>query len=294
MRILLLGGSGQIGWEATRALAGLGTLTVASRSGPADAPLDAADPAGVGTLLDAVQPELIVNAAAYTAVDRAESEPELAAVINADLPAQLGAWAAEHNAQVVHYSTDYVYDGRKSGAYTETDTPNPCNVYGRTKLRGDEALLASGCAAIVLRVSWIYGVRGGNFLLTMRHLMRERDSLRIVDDQRGSPTWCGTVAAATAAVVRALPATPSGRQSLTGVYHLAARGETSWFGFATAIRDRLGLDCELLPIPTRDYPTPAMRPKNSCLDCSRVEATFAIERPHWQDALQDCLQGEPH
>jgi len=286
MKILLLGATGQVGWELARTLHLQGELVTTSRGGPTDLHLDTGQLEDLRATLDTVAPDIIVNATAYTAVDKAESEPELAMRLNGDAPAAIGHWAAANDALVVHYSTDYVFDGTKDGPYVETDTPNPVSVYGKTKLAGDEALLASGCACIILRVSWVYGLRGHNFLLTMRRLMQERDELNIVDDQFGAPTWCRSIAQATSLVLARLPSEPDARKALGGVYHFAPSGSTSWFGFATAIRDGLGLECRLNPIGTDAYPTPATRPANSRLDASKLAEQFRLWRPHWTTSLR--------
>jgi dTDP-4-dehydrorhamnose reductase len=285
MKILLLGAGGQVGWELRDTLGPLGELTTSEHRGPCDEPLDLTDLDALSALLDRVRPVLIVNAAAYTAVDQAETEPELARQVNAAAPAHLGRWAAHNGARVVHYSTDYVYDGRKSGPYNETDAPNPLGVYGRTKLAGDEALLASGCDPLILRVSWVYGRRGRNFLLTMQRLMSERDELRVVDDQVGAPTWCRRIAEITAEVLEA----GGSDGTKAGVYHLAPSGETSWYGFASAIREHGGFDCRLTPIPSTDYPTPAARPANSHLDTTKLRETFGIAVDDWTADLAACL-----
>jgi len=289
MRILLLGATGQIGWELQRALSVLGELVVTSRRGPTGRHLDTSDLGQLHATLDSVSPDVIVNATAYTAVDKAESEPELAMRLNAEVPGLIGAWAASHDALVIHYSTDYVFDGTKAGPYVETDPPNPVNVYGRTKLAGDQALLDSGCAVIILRVSWVYGLRGHNFLLTMVRLMQEREELRIVDDQIGAPTWCRMIAQATSVVLARLPRDRGARRGLCGVYHLSPTGSTSWFGFATAIRDGLALGCTLQPIPASEYPTPAQRPMNSRMDASRLQEAFGLSFSAWDRDLGLCL-----
>ena len=290
MKILLLGATGQVGWELAQRLPKLGKVVTTSRSGDGtDLAVDTGDLDQLRMTLDAVAPDVVVNATAYTAVDRAEQEPELAMRLNAEAPALIGDWAATHGALVIHYSTDYVFDGTKDGPYVETDTPNPINVYGRSKLAGDEALLASGCHAIILRVGWVYGMRGSNFLLTMQRLMTERDALKVVDDQIGAPTWCGTIAEATGTVLRKAIAAGNSRGDLNGVYHLAPKGDTSWFGFATAIQDLFKLDCELVPIPTSEYPTAAARPLNSRMDCGKLIGTFGFELPEWYGALRECV-----
>jgi len=289
MKILLLGATGQVGWELNRTLSMLGELVTTSRNGNTDLRLDTGDLKALQGKLDAVAPDVIVNATAYTAVDKAEEEPELAMRLNGEVPGVIGTWAAKHNALVVHYSTDYVYDGTKDGPYLETDPTNPLSVYGGSKLVGDEALLASGCTTIILRVSWVYGLRGRNFLMTMQRLMAERDELRIVDDQIGAPTWCRTIAQATSVVLARTPTGVDERRTLHGVYHLSPAGSTSWLGFATAIRDTLGLECTLHPIPSSEYPTPAKRPMNSQMDASKLSQTFGLTLPTWDHELHLCL-----
>lgn len=289
MRILLLGATGQIGWELTRTLSVLGELLTTARNGSGNLQLDSSNADALRDALDSATPDVIVNATAYTAVDKAESEPEPANRLNGEMPGVIGRWAAQHNALVVHYSTDYVFDGSKDTPYVETDTTAPLSIYGRSKLAGDQALLASGCAAIILRASWVYGMRGSNFLLTMQRLMQERDSLNIVDDQFGAPTWCRTIAQVTAIVLAKMPHTEQSRKALSGVYHLAPAGSTSWFGFATAIRDKLDLNCTLNPIPASKYPTPATRPSNSRMDASKLQNTFGLTLPGWEQDLALCL-----
>ena len=289
MKILLLGANGQVGWELRQTLSPLGSVTTSARTGDCDRPLDISDPSGLTELLDAHRPDIIVNAAAYTAVDKAESEPELAMRLNAEVPEWIGRWAADHRALVVHYSTDYVYDGTKPEPYVETDTPNPLGVYGRSKLAGDEALLNSGCDALILRVSWVYGTRGNNFLRTMQRLMAEREELRIVDDQVGAPTWCRRIAEATAEAARTMRGRDNNRSKLSGIYHFAPSGETSWFGFAAAIRAAGGYQCNLTPITTAEYPTPAARPANSRLDTGKLRKAFGIAPDAWDADLAACL-----
>ena len=291
MKILLLGASGQVGWELVRTLAPLGELRTTARNAPADLALDTGDLSQLLAVLDRVQADLVVNATAYTAVDRAESEPDRAMLLNAEVPRVIGDWAAARGAKVIHFSTDYVFDGSKDSPYVETDSPNPVSAYGLSKLRGDEGLLASGCAAVILRVSWVYGLRGSNFLLTMRRLMSERDELNIVDDQVGAPTWSRSIAQAAALVAYRLLRPGHAEQPPGGVYHLSPQGSTSWFGFASAIRDALGLQCRLNPIPTSGYPTPARRPANSRLDSGRLERELGLSLPGWETELARCLEG---
>ncbi len=289
MRYLVLGANGQVGWELMQRLPRKSDTVGVSRDGHAGIALDLSDLPRVKAMLDDQRPEVIINAAAYTAVDRAEQERDQALRLNRDLPEVLGKWAGRHDALVVHYSTDYVFDGSKPGPYLESDPPAPINVYGESKLSGDQALLASGCAALIFRVSWVYGNRGHNFLLTMQRLMRERDQLRIVADQIGSPTWCGDIATATLSVLTSLPDSIEALKRLSGVYNMAPSGSTSWFGFAQAIQQRLRLDCELEAITTADYPTPAARPKNSVMDCTKLVDTFGVALPPWGDGLAQCL-----
>lgn len=289
MRILLLGVTGQVGWELARTLSVMGELITTGRGGRGDLQLDAGDLRQLQATLDSTAPDVVVNATAYTAVDKAEDEPERAMLLNAEVPGLIGAWAVKHGALVIHYSTDYVFDGSKDTPYVETDATNPVSVYGRSKLAGDQALLASGCATLILRASWVYGLRGSNFLLTMRRLMQERSALNIVDDQVGAPTWCRTIAQVTATALARMPDMNDPRQALSGVYHLSPPGSTSWFGFAMAIRDALGLQCDLHPIPSSEYPTPASRPMNSRMDAAKLKKTFGLELPGWERDLALCL-----
>jgi len=283
LRILLTGVNGQVGWELQRTLAPLGEVIAADRS-----VLDLADTAGIRHRVAAIAPDLIVNPAAYTAVDKAESEPELAHTINADAPGELAACGIP----LVHFSTDYVFDGRKDGAYTEDDTPNPLGVYGASKLAGEQAVARAGIPHLILRTSWVYGLRGRNFLLTMQRLARERDALAVVDDQFGAPTWSRLIAEATAlTIARWLERTD--QTATSGLYHLSCGGCTSWHGFTAAILAHLAQTdtklAKLSAIPTSGYPTPAARPANSQLDCGKLAATFGVRLPDWENALGLCL-----
>ncbi|MGH8697948.1 MAG: dTDP-4-dehydrorhamnose reductase, partial [Burkholderiales bacterium] len=278
---------GQVGWELHRALAPLGEIAAVDT-----AHLDLADADAVREQVRALQPRIIVNAAAYTAVDHAESEPELARAVNAVAPGVLAEEAKRLDAVLVHYSTDYVFDGEKAGPYTEDDPPNPLNVYGRSKLEGERAIAASGCRHLTLRTSWVYGTRGRNFLLTMLRSAGERRALRVVDDQIGAPTWCREIADATAALLARPDLAVPG---VDGLYHVSAGGFTSWFGFARAIFDspelaRLGIARPALgAIPTSEYPTPARRPRNSRLDCSRLAGRAGARLAPWDEALRRCM-----
>lgn len=252
--------------------------------------LDLAQPALIRQHVQNLRPELIINAAAHTAVDQAESEPELAFAINATAPGILAETAAELGVPLIHYSTDYVFDGNHAVPYCENDATNPLSVYGRSKLAGGQAIQAVGGMHLILRTSWVYSQHGKNFLLTMQRLLQERENLSVVDDQIGAPTWAGTIAQTTAQLIEQWRSRHAGPW---GVYHLTAQGETSWFGFASAIAAHLrrqGKSVAMLqPIPSSAYPTPAQRPLNSRLDCSRLQQDWLVQLPTWQAALEQCL-----
>jgi dTDP-4-dehydrorhamnose reductase len=286
VNILLTGVKGQVGWELQRSLASLGEVVAVDRED-----MDLADAAAIRTKVQEIAPRVIVNPAAYTAVDRAESEPERARLINAVAPGILAEAALRCGAILVHYSTDYVFDGSKDTAYLEDDAPHPLNVYGATKLAGEAAIRAAGVRHLILRTSWVYGLRGGNFLLTMQRLMRERTELKIVDDQIGAPTWSRLIAEATAQILAQClsPARGADRPEPWGTYHLTCGGETSWYGFAAAIAELGGYPTRLNPIPSSDYPTPARRPTNSRLDNAKLARVFGLRLPHWREALKLCL-----
>lgn len=279
-RILLTGASGQVGFELQRQLCLHGDIEA-----PTSQQLDLADPAAVEKWLGERKPDLIVNAAAYTAVDKAEEESDLARRLNAELPAQLAAYCAEHEANLVHYSSDYVYPGSGNKAWSETSASGPLSVYGQTKLEGDQAIITSGCQHLIFRTSWVYSARGNNFMKTMLRLGRERETLSIVADQVGAPTPARLIAQVTAmGLSREIP---------SGLYHLAPRGETSWHGFAEAIFQMAEARGEALAIapariagiPTADYPTPATRPLNSRLDLDKLEKALQVKLPEWQSQL---------
>jgi dTDP-4-dehydrorhamnose reductase len=257
--------------------------------------VDFVNPDSIRSAVRAVEPAVIVNAAAYTAVDKAESELQLATAINATGPGVLAEEAKRLGGLLVHYSTDYVFDGSKLTPWVETDAPNPLSAYGRTKLAGDQAIQTSGCDHLIFRTSWVYGARGNNFLLTMLHLGKERAELRVVDDQIGSPTSSECIAQATSDVLaQVLAPGGAGIQGRSGIYNLTSSGEISWFGFTKAILSeaavRFGSPLpNLVPILTADYPTPAKRPANSRLSCQRVEKTFGVSLPHWEQALSLVL-----
>ena len=285
MRILLLGQHGQVSQELQRALQGAGELRVLGRE-----QLDLAQPELIRQHVLRLRPELIINAAAHTAVDQAESEAELAFAINASAPGILAEAAAELGAALIHYSTDYVFDGNHAAPYRESDSTNPLSVYGRSKLAGEQAIQAVGGMHLILRTSWVYSQHGKNFLLTMQRLLQERESLSVVADQIGAPTWAGTIAQTTAQLIEHWR---TGHAGPWGVYHLSAQGETSWFGFASAIATHLRSQgktvATLQPIPSSAYPTPAQRPLNSRLDCRRLQQDWHVQLPDWQSALEQCL-----
>jgi len=302
-KILLLGANGQVGFELARTLAPLGELQVATRDGLLATGehclhADLANPETLDAALHAAAPDIVVNAAAYTAVDRAEDEENLADRINHWALTVLGAWAARSGALVVHYSTDYVFDGATRHPYREDDPTAPLGVYGRTKLAGEDALRASGCDHLILRTAWVFAARGHNFLRTMLRLARERDELRIVDDQRGAPTAAGTIASATAQALSLwLAWDGQARDAAIGTYHLCAGGQCSWFEFAQAIvasAKRAGLVDRVpavVPIATADYPTRARRPAWSVLDTTKFRTAFSLKLPDWEQGL-DAVIGE--
>lgn len=284
-RILVFGRVGQVGWELRHKLATIGHVT------SVDFPeIDFSKPDTVRGAIRSAEPTVIINAAAYTAVDKAESTPDPAWAINATGPAIIAEEAKRSGAFMVHYSTDYVYNGAKLGPWVETDATGPLNVYGQTKLAGDEAIASSGCDYVILRTSWVYGARGANFLLTMLRLAKERPELRIVDDQTGSPTTSECLAQATAQIVSQVVSPGSGLNGRSGVYHLTSSGATTWFGFARAFLSKQPTMPKLTPITTADYPVPAARPKNSVLSCQRVADAFGVQMPSWELALDLVLE----
>ena len=292
-RILLTGGSGQVGWELRRALAPLGDVFAPGRE-----LLDLARPQTLAAAVAQFKPDLIVNPAAYTAVDKAESEPDTARLINGVAPGVLAETARKLDVPLVHYSTDYVFDGRLDRPYRETDEPNPQSVYGATKQAGEEAILAAGGRFLILRTSWVYGLRGKNFLLTMLRLGREREEVGVVDDQIGAPTWSRMIAEASAQLAGAWlaggEAVRARMEQSWGIYHLSAGGQTSWHGFTAAIFAHLqrteGRSARLKAIGSADYPTPAKRPANSRLDCGKLRNVFGLALPDWQASLALCLE----
>ena len=279
MKILLTGKNGQIGWELMRVLAPVGEVVALERDA-----LDLAVPEQIVSAVRSVRPDLIVNAAAYTNVDRAEAEPEVAMQVNGVAPAILAEESRRLGALLIHYSTDYVFDGTKPTAYVETDPPNPINSYGRSKLEGERAIQANGCRHLILRTSWVYGMRGRNFLLTILRLARELPELRVVDDQLGCPTWCRDVAVATAELIGKVSTERAG-----GLFHLASKEATTWHGFAIEILRALGNETPVRAIPTTEYPTPTRRPSNSALSSRAIADRWGVELPGWDRSLLRCL-----
>ena len=300
MRILLLGCGGQVGWELRRSLAPLGEVVALdfNTPGPAEAPdlkADFTDPAQVAEIVRRVRPDVIVNSAAHTAVDKAEGEPEVARLINAMTPGLVAQAAAEIGALLVHYSTDYVFDGSGSEAREESAVTAPLNVYGQTKLEGEQLVQASGCRHLIFRTSWVYAARGGNFAKTMLKLAAERDALKVIADQHGAPTGADLLADVTAHAIRSV-SQPGGDARL-GLYHLVASGETTWHAYACHVigwARSQGLPVKVAAeaieaVPTTAYPTPAKRPHNSRLATRRLQEAFGLSLPHWQRGVDRML-----
>jgi dTDP-4-dehydrorhamnose reductase len=275
MRILLTGRSGQVGAALEERLAPLGEVTA-----PGRAALDFLDPRSIQQEVRAARPEVIVNAAAYTAVDRAEQERASAFAVNAEAVGLLGEEARRLGALLVHFSTDYVFDGRKATPYTEEDRPGPLNVYGESKLAGEVALEGAGCRYLILRTSWVYAAHGRNFLRAILAASKERKELRVVNDQRGAPTSADMIARAVASILR-------NGSPASGLYHMSAAGETTWHGFARAILAAARIDTPVVPIPTSEYKSAAARPKNSLLDNTRLQQAFGIALPDWREGLRE-------
>jgi len=294
MKILLTGCNGQVGWELQRALAPLGEVLAVDRRGSDELCGDLTQQDGLVQTVRTVRPDVIVNAAAYTAVDRAESEPDLARLVNAEAPAVLAREAKASGAWLVHYSTDYVFDGSGDRRWQESDRTGPINVYGETKLAGEDAIRESGCNHLIFRTSWVYAPRGANFIRTMLRLAAERDALKVINDQMGAPTGAELIADVTAHAVRTVH---SGDNELSGLYHLAAAGETSWHGYASFVIEyarRAGWSTRLADeaieaVPTEAFPTAAKRPHYSRLDCSRLENTFGLQMPDWQRGVERAV-----
>ena len=286
MNILVTGCHGQVGYALSQHLKSVGDIHALGRE-----QLDLSQPDAIRAVMQSLRPDIVINAAAYTAVDQAESEEALALRINAEAPGILAEEAKKIGASLIHYSTDYVFDGSKQGAWTEDDPVSPLSAYGRSKLLGEQAIAATGVPYLILRTSWVYGLHGKNFLLTMLRLAQTCESLSIVDDQIGAPTWSHTIAQATANIVRRFPQAEQIAER-SGIYHLCATGHTSWYGFAQAIFSHPAVHERpaLQPITTAQYPTPARRPANSVMNTEKFRQCFG-ELPSWQEALQHCLDG---
>lgn len=293
MKILLFGKGGQVGWELQRALAPLGELIALDFDTAGDLSGDFSQPEAVAATVRRVAPDLIVNAAAHTAVDKSESEADLARLINASTPGRIAQEAKALGAHLIHYSTDYVFDGSGDAPRDETAATGPLSVYGRTKLEGEQLIAASGATHLILRTSWVYAARGGNFAKTMLKLAKERERLTVIADQFGAPTGAELLADVSAHAARMLRVRPE----LSGLYHCVAAGETSWYGYATHVIERaraaghaikVAPDA-ILPIPTTDYPTPATRPLNSRLDTRRLREVFGLVLPPWQQGVDRML-----
>ena len=292
MNILLFGKGGQVGWELQRSLAVLGHVTALDHDST-DLCGDFANPEGIAATVRALKPDVIVNAAAHTAVDKAESEPELARLLNATTPGVLAREAGALGAWLVHYSTDYVFDGSGTRPWVETDTPAPLSVYGRTKLEGEQLVQQSGAKHLILRTSWVYAARGGNFAKTMLRLAQERERLTVIDDQWGAPTGAELLADVTAHAIRHLQQRPQD----AGLYHLVAGGEVTWNGYAKFVIEHASkahsaikiVAKEVAPVPTSAFPTPAVRPHNSRLNTSKLQTTFGLTLPHWQTGVERML-----
>ena len=302
LRLLITGATGQVGWQLQRTLAPLGEVIAYTR-----AQVDLADPDATVKVVHDLAPDIVVNAAAYTAVDKAESEPDLAHTVNAVAPGLIADELSRTGGLLLHYSTDYVFDGAKPGPYEEDDPTGPLNVYGRTKLAGEQAIAASGCPHIILRTTWVYDIRGKNFLRTVLRLAREREELRMVGDQHGAPTWARTIAESTAQIVaRCAQHRDSPGWGYGGVFHLTAAGQTSWAGFAEQILEdyeslaswpadtgEFGsplMAKRVVPITSEQYKVPAQRPLNSVLSNDRLFSTFGLRLPDWRAQLRLALQ----
>jgi dTDP-4-dehydrorhamnose reductase len=287
--ILLIGRIGQVGWELRRTVAALGKIIAV------DYPeIDLTDGSSIQKWVRETSPRVVINAAAYTAVDKAETEPEKCQLINGVAPGILAEEAKKANALMVHYSTDYIFDGTKGAAYLEDDLPNPLGAYGRSKLAGDRAVQQAGVPHLIFRLCWVYGARGQNFMLTMRRLARERETLRVVNDQVGCPTWSRMIAETTALALKQV-LNAADCDSVSGTYHLAASGQTTWQGFAQAIVDSIPATekkcVTVQPITTAEYPLPAKRPAFSVLSCEKLHRTFGLRLPPWEESLKQVLEG---
>ena len=289
MKILLTGKTGQVGWELNRSLSKLATVFAMGRD-----QMDLSKPETLRPVIQEIRPNIIINAAAYTAVDKAESEPELAMTINGVAPGVIAEEAKTVGAAMIHYSTDYVFDGEATSPYEEEDPTNPISIYGKSKLAGEQTVIQADIPHIIIRTGWVYSLRGSNFLLTMQKLAQAKHQIKVVDDQIGGPTWSRTIAESTVRILEPRlkgDAIKSPIFSHSGVFHMTCGGKTNWFGFANKILELSNLleGTEVIPIPTIEYPTPAIRPKYSILSNKKLQQTFHHEMPQWQEALRECL-----
>jgi len=295
--ILILGPSGQVGYDLAKSLRNstiVNKVVTAGRS-EADIIMDPLNSSQLSALFLEVKPDIVINAIAYTAVDKAESEQEQAFLLNADLPSALADHCEQSNALLIHYSTDFIFDGSKTNPWREDDESQPLSVYGRSKLAGEKAIQIASCPSVILRTSWVYADRGNNFMLTMLRLGRERDSLSVVNDQIGSPTCSYDIAMATGQLCEQYLTDPSSFKNHSGIYHLTSSGSTSWYGFAKTIfelaspYESLAIN-DLSAITSDQYPVAATRPAYSVLDCGKIKKEFGIELPHWEESLKQCLK----
>ena len=289
MKILLTGKTGQIGEELNNIIGDLGNLITVDKE-----QLDLSKPNSIEPVILDIKPDIIINPAAYTAVDKAEEEPDLAMTVNAIAPGLLAKAARKVGAGLIHYSTDYVFDGCSEIPYKEEDPPNPLNVYGKTKLAGEKAIAEVGVPFLIIRTSWVYSLHGKNFLRTIKKLAEEKDIIQVVDDQIGAPTWARSVALKTHQILKQClnkKWLETKDPSLSGIFHLTCQGKTSWHGFARKVLNisNASQNIKLIAIPTSDYPAPAVRPPNSLLNNEKIQKVFGIDMPHWEDALKDCM-----
>lgn len=289
MKILLTGKTGQIGEELNNIVGDLGNLITVDKE-----QLDLSKPNSIEPVILDIKPDIIINPAAYTAVDKAEKEPDLAMTVNAIAPGLLAKAARKVGAGLIHYSTDYVFDGCSEIPYKEEDPPNPLNVYGKTKLAGEKALAEAGIPFLIIRTGWVYSLHGKNFLRTIKKLAEEKDTLQVIDDQIGAPTWARSVALKTHQILKQClnkKWLETKDPSLSGIFHLTCQGKTSWHGFARKVLNisNASQNIKLIAIPTSDYPTPATRPSNSLLNNEKIQKVFGLDMPHWEDALKDCM-----
>jgi dTDP-4-dehydrorhamnose reductase len=289
MKILLTGKTGQIGEELNNIIGDLGNLIAVDKE-----QLDLSKPNSIEPVILDIKPDIIINSAAYTAVDKAEEEPDLAMTVNAVAPGLLAKAARKVGAGLIHYSTDYVFDGCSEISYKEEDLPNPLNVYGKTKLAGEQAIAEVGIPFLIIRTSWVYSLHGKNFLRTIKKLAEEKDTIQVIEDQIGAPTWARSIALKTHQIIKQClnkKWLETKESNLSGIFHVTSQGKTSWHGFAREVLNMYNTsqNIKLIAIPTSDYPTPAVRPANSLLNNEKIHKVFGIDMPQWEDALKDCM-----